>query len=147
MTWRSDDTDDEPPRPPPDPRTRSLIHPIEATIRRQRARKAVHTREHRPRTGPRRKRWAAEILADWGDPECPRLVVPSGELFREARSALGWNRPDAAWRLGFESRSSGSERIKAIEDGQTWAPRFARVLMVRALQDLDRQQRSMGGRR
>ena len=88
-------------------------------------------------------RSAARVLVDFGPPTCPPGVVVSAALMREARRLLGWTQAQAADRLGFESVSGG--KISRIEKGAEHAPRHARLLMVRALQDLAAQQR--GGRR
>ena len=139
--WNEDD--DYTPGPPPDWRAVGLVHPRETTPKRLRRQERDHARTQRGSTGRGRARWASEILEDWGDLDCPRMVVPSSGLFREARKALGWTQPEAAWRLGFDTRTAG--RIAAIEDGRRFPPRFACLLMVRALQDLAAQQRAMGG--
>lgn len=88
-----------------------------------------------------RTRWAAEILADFGDLECPTRDIPAAALMREARKALGWTMHEASWRLGFER--SNADRISKIETGQKLPPRFVRLLMVQALQELAQQQRTM----
>lgn len=90
----------------------------------------------------RRRRTAVQILADFGKRDCPNDVAVSAELMREARQALGWTQPAAAWRLGFESRSP--VRISQIERGARHAPRHARLLMVLALEELVRMQKQRG---
>ena len=133
--------DDDLPGPPRDPRLAGLIRTSEATRAGLRRRRRVDELTFLERTGPRRARMAADILRDFGDPECPRDVVPSAELMREARRALRWLQSEAAWKLGFERRAP--YHIRRIENGRSVAPRFARVLLMRALQDLDRLQRSV----
>ena len=56
------------------------------------------------------KRWASDILADFGPKDCPTGMVISPELFREAREALGWSQAEAAWKLGYERRSGPTIR-------------------------------------
>ena len=87
------------------------------------------------------KRWASDILADFGSKECPADLVVSPELFREAREVLGWNRVTAAWNLGYERRSGVS--IKKIEDGRSPPRRFVRILMMQALERLAEKQKKI----
>ena len=84
------------------------------------------------------KRWAFDILKDFGTKRCPKGHVVSPALFREARESLGWNKSQAAWKLGFESRGPGP--ITSIENGYSVPRRFARILMMQALEELAKRQ-------
>ena len=133
--------DDEPPGRREDPRVIGVIHQREVrpAIRRRRQKDNAVTIRRPSVRG--RARFAAAILSDFGDPDCPRDEVPSGELVAEARRALGWNQAQASWLLGFEHRTS--QRMAHIEQGRRPAPRHLRLILVRALQDLAAQQRTM----
>ena len=86
------------------------------------------------------KRWASEILRDFGNLECPPDVVPAPSLFREARRALGWKQEEA-WRpLGFSRRSTN---IQFIESGKKIPSRCTLLLLVHHLKALDRRQRKL----
>ena len=87
-----------------------------------------------------KKRWGSQILRDFGPLDCPPGTVPSPALFLEARQALGWNQPDAAWHLGF-TRSRWP--IVHIERHESIPNRCTILLLVHHLQALDRRQRSV----
>ena len=134
--------EDEPPGPPRDGRLRGLVYHREATPLRQRRQHRLGELSFQEPSRRGRARWAAEILGDFGDPECPLATPPTAELMREARRALRWSMSEAAWRLGFDHRSG--ERGRLLETGQRVPPRFVRLLMMRALRDLAAQQRLTG---
>ena len=142
MTFRRDD-DDEPVRRS-DPRVRGAMAWRETTVAAKRKQKKTHSTRVLERTGPRRARMASHILLDLGDEDCPAGVAPSAGLFREARKALGWKQGEAAWRLGFASRSPAP--IGAIETGRRFAPRHARLLLMAALKRLAAVQKRMSHR-
>ena len=141
MTPRRYTIIDEPPRPPRDRRLGGIIVPKELQPWRQ----AAHDRANRRVLEPSqrgRARLASEILRDFGDPDCPRDVLPAAALFLEARMALRWKRQTAQRRLGFE-RLAGIQ-VRQIETGLRAPPRFARLLIMQALRELAQRQR-MGG--
>ena len=141
MTPRRYTPIDDPPRPPRDRRLGGIIRPKELQPWRQ----AAHERDNRRVLEPSargRARLASEILRDFGDPSCPRAVVPAAALFLEARTALGWKRQTAQRRLGFECPTG--YQVRQIETGLRTPPRFARLLIMQALRELTQRQR-MGG--
>ena len=141
MTPRRYTPIDEPPRPPRDRRLGGIIRPKELQPWRQ----AAHERNNRRVLEPSargRARLASEILRDFGDPDCPRAVLPAAALFLEARTALGWKRQTAQRRLGFECPTG--YQVRQIETGLRTPPRFARLLIMQALRELTQRQR-MGG--
>ena len=87
-----------------------------------------------------KKRWASQILRDFGPLDCPPGTVPSPALFLEARQALGWNQRDAAWYLGFHWQHLP---IMRIETHESIPDRCALLLLVHHLQALDRRQRAV----
>ena len=87
------------------------------------------------------KRWASDILADFGPKDCPTGMVISPELFREAREALGWSQAEAAWKLGYERRSGPT--IRNLEQGVSTLRRFARILTMQALEQLAVKQKKI----
>ena len=86
-----------------------------------------------------KKRWASEILRDFGALDCPPGTVPSPALFHEARIALGWRQTDAAWHLGFRRRS---QIIRRIEHNLAIPERCTILLLIHHLRALDRRQRN-----
>ena len=87
-----------------------------------------------------KKRWAAQILRDFGSLDCPPGTVPSPALFREARRALRWTQTEAAWHLGFARHPSP---IAGIERNTVIPTRCTILLLVHHLKQLGRRQRQM----
>ena len=122
-----------------DPRQRRSQEPAKAWARAKHQR-ALDKLQVRYPSVRGKKRWAAQILRDFGSLDCPPGTVPSPSLFREARRALGWRQPDAAWYLGFTRWSKSIERI---EHNLAIPKRCTLLLLVHHLQQLDRRQRKM----
>ena len=123
-----------------DPRQRRSQKPAKAMVRAKHQR-AGDKLEIRYPAARGKKRWAAQILRDVGLLDCPPGTVPSPELFREARTALGWTQRVAAWHLGFATRHPAP--IARIEHNLAIPTRCTMLLLVRHLQQLDRRQRQM----
>ena len=121
-----------------DPRQRSTS--AKGAKKRAKWQRAVEKLNLRDPSTRGKKRWASQILRDFGPLDCPPGTVPTPALFLEARQALRWTQTDAAWRLGF---NLSRWPIVRIERHQTIPDRCTILLLVHHLQILDRRQRAV----
>ena len=122
-----------------DPRQRRSQEPSKARVRTKHQR-AVDKLDIRYPSTRGKKRWAAQILRDFGPLDCPPGIVPSPALFLEARKALGWTQTQASWKLGFNGHRAA---IARIEHNTAIPKRYTMLLLVHHLKQIDRRQRQM----
>ena len=122
-----------------DQRQRRSQEPAKAGVRTTHQRKLDKLDIRYPSTRGK-KRWAAQILRDFGPLDCPPGIVPSPALFHEARIALGWTQTQASWTLGFNGHRAS---IARIEHNLGIPKRATMLLLVHHMKHLDRRQRQM----
>ncbi len=128
-----------------DPRSSSLINLTKKEMKTRAEARFKHHRQWATRMVDKalkekgRVRKAADILRDLGDPDCPPDTIPSGELFREARVALGLTQAQLQWALGGEKKRAYAT-IASIERGRRPAKRYHRLLLIPLLRKLEQKQ-------